>query len=75
MIALLVEKGVIASFRDVDPYFGAIKVRSPRSTRHCVCTCEIPLLNTSFHIPSFSYLPIYKNLWSLDVTVVKLTNV
>jgi len=60
MIALLVEKGVIASFRDVDPYSGAIKVHSTRRMRHCACTCEIQLLNASFHTPSFSFLWIYK---------------
>jgi len=55
-IVLLVEKGVIASFRDVDLYFGAIKVRSTRSTRHCACTCEIQLLKASFHTSFFSFL-------------------
>jgi len=29
---VLSEKGVIASFRDVDPYSGAIKMRSTRNT-------------------------------------------
>jgi len=55
-IALLVEKGVIVSFRDVDPYSKAIKVRSTRSTRHCACICEIQLLNTSFHTLFFPFL-------------------
>jgi len=49
MITLLIKKGVIASFRNVDPYSGALKVRSTRSTRHCAC--ETQLLNTFFHSP------------------------
>jgi len=54
-IALLEEKGVIAFFWDVDPYSGAIKVRSTRSARYCACTCEIQLLNASFYTSSFSF--------------------
>jgi len=65
-IALLVEKDVIASFRDIDPYSGAIKVLVARVT---VRVPTIQFLNTSFHTSSFSFLKIYKNLRSLDVTV------
>jgi len=43
-IALLLEKDVIASLQDVDPYSGAIKVYSNRSTRLCACTCETEFL-------------------------------
>jgi len=44
MFALLAVKNVIVFLRDVDSYF-ATKVRSTRSTRLCMCTCETEFLN------------------------------
>jgi len=64
-----VEKGVIASFRDVDPYSRAIKVRSTRSTRLCAYTCEtvtVYVLPYLLLFPSNSYK---QNLRDLDVTM------
>jgi len=65
-----VERGVIASFRDVDPYSRAIKVRSTRSTRLCAYICErvteyvLPYLLLLFP----SNLTNKQNLRGLDVT-------
>jgi len=68
MIALLVEKGVIATFRDVDPYSRAIKVRSTRSTRLCAYTCEtVTVYVLLLPFPSNLYK---QNLRGLNVTIV-----
>jgi len=67
-IALLLKKGVIASFRDVDPYSGAIKVRSTRSTRLCPRICKTQFLNTSFLLLLNSSIS-QKIFWDLDITV------
>jgi len=66
--ALLLEKGVITFFRNVDPYSGAIKVRSTCDTRLCACICETQFLNTSFQTPSSSILSFHKkNFRGLDI--------
>jgi len=62
-----VEKDVIVSFWDVHLYSGAIKVRSTRSTRYCVCTQRYSYwIRPSIHPPSLSF-QFTKNLRDLDV--------
>jgi len=63
-----VEKGVIASFRNVDPCSRAIKVRSTRSTRLCAYTCKTVTEYLLLLLPSNS---CKQNLQGLDVTIAK----
>jgi len=69
MIALLLEKGVIAFFRNVDPYFETIKVRMTRNIRLYACTCEIVSEYILAYSLFFNPSTLYKNFLGLDVTI------